>query len=327
MSSIEDQILISELSLRLTNSLSPDLLGNIVSSGLGNINDFISFVMQLDLGKCIQSHIKLDEQLGFNDIYLPIMKCWQTFLKELMGKLNISKEGIHFINAYLSKYGLTSVVSTLKLKRLMKTSLPFDSNLSDLILSMKYVNELADHLRRKKEIDSEILRNTLSKFPNVKLSELDSYALERTLLSKYWDKVIELGRKTKPKVSLMQCLNKLRKLNEIEIDLRSALIKGEDIEHLMKSLTSSEASILRSALPHGWEDVDVAFSVLRIGSCHSKLKYSPPSYDKVLHFLIIKEWESIISSYIIYSFLKGHPPKTIQDNVRRWLRYYERIST
>ena len=323
-----DLNVIEALKIRLCKAISPDAILALSSTSISNLEAFITFLAPYDVSSCIQLSLKLDEKVGLGKLFSVMNMCWIESVRNLLKLIQPSRALKEFIHMYIGKFELVELLNLLKEVRVSIDPTHFyflTSSIIDEASGVRKVSDFIDLLRAHPSIVSRIVADALRGFEDLSLTDIDAYAIERHAHQKYWDSLIVRAHGLKPQVKLVPCLRHLKVVTMIEGSVRRSLIAGEDPLKVLVGVPSRVATVVETCIHKAFE-LDIAFESLKYLYCFNELKYSPPSYDVVLNYMVVKEFESRFVSYITYLLINGFNKGYILDRLSRWWKVYELIS-
>ncbi|MEM0453483.1 MAG: hypothetical protein QXO98_02350 [Sulfolobales archaeon] len=310
---IEDFSALCDLKLRTLKVLSIKEVKKIIESEASEISDVLTLINGYYVVECIYKNIKLEEKLSINTIYNELCKCWVNDLITVISRASVDL--IKFVKAYITKYAIPTLIGTIKYVQTggFERPKPIFKCLDDLS-NINDVKDVIMVLRDCKEFDSKVLTEALYGYLNYKLDGIDLGRLEEELNEYYWNSLISECQKLVDSIYLKHALLILRSFHKFDTTLKRKLLLGEDITELSRKYDYSlYKSIVKDLNINSYDYISNAFRYLRISSI---LKLSPLSYDIILYYLLMKEWETTIISYIIYGFTNNLEPTYVKDSLK-----------
>lgn len=318
---------IEMIKARIHRCLLPNTLPKILSTNLSDLDSFITFLVSYDVSKCIQTYVKLDEKVSIDSIFSALNSCWMDELKRIISLAHPSRRLRQFIEMYLSRFGIVELVNALReWDSIDKKHYYFLK--SEVLNRISYAHSVSDLINVLKDVRSPYARifiDVLSKFSNLGLSELDVSTVEKMVYERYWRKLSEISRKLHPSLKLAACLRIIQLSSRLERDVRRAIISKEDVSSVLRKVPAVISNAI-IATQESVQELDIMFNVIRYMYCINELMFSPLSYDVVLNYLLIKEWESFLVSFITYLFTQGFDKEYILERLGRWWEVYGYIT-
>ncbi|RLG76669.1 MAG: hypothetical protein DRO14_03615, partial [Thermoprotei archaeon] len=248
-------------------------------------------------------------------------------LKRIISLAHPSRRLRQFIEMYLSRFGIVELVNALReWDSIDKKHYYFLK--SEVLNRISYAHSVSDLINVLKDVRSPYARifiDVLSKFSNLGLSELDVSTVEKMVYERYWRKLSEISRKLHPSLKLAACLRIIQLSSRLERDVRRAIISKEDVSSVLRKVPAVISNAI-IATQESVQELDIMFNVIRYMYCINELMFSPLSYDVVLNYLLIKEWESFLVSFITYLFTQGFDKEYILERLGRWWEVYGYIT-
>lgn len=316
---VNDFSALSELRLRSLKVLNIRDVKKVIESEIATLNDFLTIINGYDVVKCLYDYIKLDERLSVNTIYTELCKCWINELLSIVG--NASADLIKFVKTYLTKYAIYTLVDSIKYLQVGGFEKPRSvfKCLNEL-LNANDVSDVIEVLRSCKEFNNSILTEVLYSYINHKLDGIDLGRLEMEFNDRYWNNLISDCSKLVDSIKLRHVLLTLRDFHIFDTSFKRKSLRGEDTDELLRKY---DYSIYRFVVRNlNINLYDYVSNVFKYILTTSSLKYSPLSYDVLLHYLLIKEWEAITMSYVIYSFTNNLGQTYVKNSIKALVDAY-----
>ncbi len=312
---------------RIHKCLLPSTLPKITSTNLSDLGSFITFLVSYDVSKCIQTYIKLDEKVSLNSIFSALNSCWMDELKKIIGLAHPSRRLREFIEMYLSRFEIDELMNTLKERDFIDKKHYYFLK-PEVLGRISYARSVSDLINVLKEVRrpyTRIFIDVLSKFSNLGLSELNIGTVERMVYERYWRKLSEVSKKLHPSHKLASSLRIIQLASKLEKEVRMAVINKEDVSSVLRKVPAVISNAIVAA-QGSMQELDIVFNVIKYMYCISELTFSPLSYDVVLNYLLIKEWESFLVSFTTYLITQGFDKEYILERLGRWWKVYEYLT-
>ncbi|MCD6428760.1 MAG: V-type ATPase subunit [Desulfurococcales archaeon] len=312
---------------RIHRCLLPSALPKITSTNLSDLGSFITFLISYDVSKCIQTYIKLDERVGINSIFSALSNCWMDELKKIIRLAHPSQKLKQFIEMYLSKFEISELINALRERDFIDKKHYYFLK-PEVLSRISYARSVSDLINVLKEVRRPYTRlfiDVLSKFSNLGLSELDVGTVERMVYERYWRELSEISRKLHPSHKLASSLRIIQLTSKLEKEVRRAVVNKEDISSVLRKVPAVVSNAIAAA-QGSTQELDIVFNVIRYMYCINELTFSPLSYDVVLNYLLVKEWESFLISFVTYLITQGFDKEYILERLSRWWKVYEYLT-
>ena len=133
--------------------------------------------------------------------------------------------------------------------------------------------------------------------------------------------IYEISKKLRPSLKLSSCLRIIQLTSKLEKEVRRAVINKEDISSVLRKVPAVISNAIVAA-QESIQELDVLFNVIKYMYCISELTFSPLSYDTALNYLLVKEWEAFLISFITYLITQGYDKEYILEKIGRWWKVY-----
>lgn len=295
--------------------------------GFVSLENLLSLLKGYDVVNCIYSNIKFNADLSIDDIFSCLTNCWFDELVNMCRSTMVSKEAISFVETYIVKHVITYLIMAIRYLRGESVRKPvvIIRCLED-IEGINTLSTLYDSLKLCKGINVRVLMDVLHKYRELRLVDIDVDTLYRQLMDSYWRYLLMYGKLLNPRHNLIRVLELLKDLESLNTLIRRKLILSEDLNDVMRRYDYSVFKILLKALQSDIPTYDVISSLLIYYHATTLLRYSPLSYDVLLHYLMLKEWEAIILSFIIYG-LSYDLSTYVQKFLDFWVSAYASLKT
>jgi len=318
-----DMVFLDRIKIRCVKVFSIKDLEKLTGVEDLKLSEFLDTLTKYDVGKCVHTQIKINGAATLDNIFKAVTNCWvDDLLKE--GEL-VSHKLMKFIKVYLSKYAITTVLECVKFLqgRVFKQPTVIFDELSG-ILSASNFSEVIEGVKLCKKCDASVVSNALYKYVGLRINEVSVSRLEGDLMDSYWRSLINEGVMLRQYVNLVRCLNFMKVLEEMDRELKRKLLVSEDVGDVLKRYDYSYYRYVGKHLQgaNAIEYYDYVIAALRYSFTSSALTYSSLSYDVVLYYVILKEWESLIITFLLYSLIKGLDYKYVSSILRRWVEAY-----
>ncbi len=314
MPDINDLKFLSVIKLMSDRTLTPKRLITLEGEKLDKPTDLASYLTGLDVIKCVESSLKLDDLPEASIIYEKLLTCWTQELSHLMRILKPSRSIQELINTYLSIYAIKALHHSL-ITEGSGPHYPVLSEITEGVRSSQTISELLRKLKSSSNPVIKVLLNFLTTYPNKTITEIDPHELQSDLLRKTWLR-IRFSLKGSPKaVECVSCLN------AVEEALRSVR-SGEEISKALSGLSDK----VKGALIDFKGDPFLLESALKLWGltyCDTLLTYYSFSNSTILRYLLVKDWETSLVTYVLNLLKMGFPGEYVQKKVRDLVKIYE----
>ncbi len=293
-----------------------------------NIDEFENILRDLncDVLTCLQS-IRVREIKTAIDIYNEVLKCWIDDLHSLIELTSPSENLKEFMYTYVERFRIAEVldaireVSTDRLDG--KHYVLTDINALNLTPS-RTVREFLEDLKSLYPRTYKILSKVLMNYINSPLKELNLEVIEENVWRSLWSLLSSMTLKLRPHIKLHLVVNHLRDMELLELLMRRAYLKGEDLSTYLSGKKPLITNIISQVIQRSPIDFDTALHIIKYAYSINELRYSPLSYDKALEYLLAKEWEAHIVSHLIY-ILDNLGSEYLVKSIVSWWSWYEHV--
>lgn len=296
-----DLALLSVIHLKALKSLSVGDLMRFKKAGVTTVEGLLLQIGGYDVASCIYSNVKLDTGLGIDAVFSALTRCWINGILGICKAVMASEKVTSFIRTYITKYLITYLVRSIRYIQGAAVGKPVTilGCLED-IDGINSVSKLYEMLRLCEDVNRKVLTDVLHWYREIKLADLNVSMLEMELTNSYWRHLIACGRLLQPQHNLLRVLRLLNEFRVVDMLIKKRLAMGEGVEDVMRKYDYSVfRDLVKPSLGNAMT-YDITSSFLAYRYASSLLKYSPLSYDALLRYLVLKEWESMVISFIIY---------------------------
>jgi len=314
---------IEVLKTRMHRCLLPNSLPKITSTHVSDLGSFITFLVSYDISKCFQSYVKPDEKVSINRIFSALSNCWVNELKRVIDLTHTSHKLREFIEVYLSRFELSEFINVLREWELINKEHYYFLK-AEVLGKVSYARSVSDLISILKEVRrpwSHLFIYVLSKFSNLSLGDLNVSTVEELVYERFWRDLTATSRKLNPKIKLASCLRTIQMVSKLEREVRRAIINKEEVSGVLRKVPAVISSAVEAARASS-QELDTLFGAIKYMYCINELMFSPLSYDTVLNYLLIKEWESFLISFITYLIARGFDKEYILERIGRWWKVY-----
>jgi len=293
-----------------------------------NIDEFENILKDLncEVLACLQS-IRVREVKTAIDIYNEVLKCWINDLHSLVELTTPSENLKGFMYTYVERFRISEVLDALRevsTDRLDERHYVLtDINVLNLTPS-RTVREFLEDLKFLYPRTYKILSKVLMNYINTPLKELNLRVVEENVWRSFWSLLSSMALKLRPHIKLRLVVNHLRDTELLELLMRRAYLKGEDLSTYLSGKKPLVTDIVSQAIQRSLIDFDTALHIIKYAYSINELKYSPLSYDKALEYLLAKEWEAHIVSHLIY-ILENLGSEYLIRSINSWWSWYEHV--
>lgn len=317
---VDDFSALCELKLRCLKVLGIEDIKKIIESETTELNDVLAITNDYDAVKCVYRNIKLDRGLDIELIFNELSRCW---INELLSVLDRASARLtEFVRTYLVKYAISALIRSIKYLQVGGVVRPkyVFKCLDDGLLNSSNVEEVISVVRRCRDFNNSLITEVLYRYVDSKLEEVNVDSLEGELNKYYWDSLVLVASRLKDSINLQHVLRILKGFHEFDVMFKRKSVLGEDISELSKRYDyASYKYVVRKLSIDSYDYISNAFKYLYMTSI---LKYSPLNYDIVLYYMLMKEWEALTLSYIIYVFTNHLEPTYVKKSLRALVDVY-----
>ena len=321
--STADLKFIEILKTRMHRCVTPDTLPKITPTHLSDLGSFITFLVSYDISRCFQTYVKLDESISVNRVFSALSRCWVSDLRYVINLAHASSALRKFIDLYLSKFEISEFINALRERESIDKGHYYflKAEVLDKVGYVRNVNDLINALKDVRRPWSRLFNYVLPKYSNTSLGDLNVSTVEELVYDRFWRDLMIAGRKLHPKIKLTSCLRLIQMISKLEREVRRTVISNEDLSSTLRKVPAVISNAIEAA-ETSVQELDTVFGAIRYMYCINELKFSPLSYDIVLNYLLIKEWESFLISFITYLMARGFDKEYILERVGRWWKVY-----
>ncbi len=325
MQTVNDTKFLGTLKLRIDRTIYPKYLNHLLTANVNTVTDFVTLLSGMDVSICMQKELKLDSLPSLDQIYGKLLSCWIKSLEHLTRTANPSEKIKEVMYTYLSKYIINAVFYSL-LNRATKLELPYPLNqeISFIIAESKDFMELSSKLKKLRRKDTTLVIKTLSNYSKKRIEEVSPYVILNEMRSEYWKKLAEALNKAGAPMRVLSCVEKSRILDQVSHSVRKALTTGQDYGKTLTPLNPKEQELIGRA-GKDLSRLEATFSFLGVAYCDDSLTLLPLGIGTLLHYLILKDWETLFVSHVLYSLKMGYGYDYVKRLIERWLWVYEFI--
>lgn len=320
--SVNDEIFFNHIKIRTHRTLHPENVGRINELVTYTFPGLLSALQSFEISSCVGRELRSDLPLSRTLIYSKLLKCWESDLRNMIRLIKPSENVVNLIDLYISKYvinDLTGIISTG-----LKEITYLDTSIAESLKTAKEVSEIIS-IMSKKGFMSEVISAILGKYRRIKISELDVGEFSRKLSVSYFRSLENTLKKLNVSSYGLRCVEFLKEFEGVKPSLRKTLLEGGDLRAVVTMLTQKQREIILRASKNT-HDFEYVLSVLSTHFCHNVLKPLPVSADTLLDYLLLKDFEFSLLSYVVYLINSGYSPDLIKGEVGRWLGLYESIT-
>gem|GEM_PF-998126 len=322
---ISDEIFFNYVKIRSHKTLRPDSVKSINELITYTFPSLLSALQGFEVSSCLSRELRSALPLPQTTIYSKLLKCWENDLRNKVRLIKPSKKVIEVIDLYISKYVANDLIGVISSGLTETTYL--EAPVVESIKKFKTTNEVGDiiSLLSRRKLLNEFMSLVLKEYRKLKISELDVDELSRKLRASYFKRLEDILTELDVSPYGLRCVEFLKEFEELKQALRKALMGGEDLRLVTTKLTQKQREVVLKASKNT-HDFEYVLAVLPLHFCHNMLKSLPVSVDTLLDYLLLKEFEFSILSYVIYLINTGYSPELIREEVGGWLRLYESIA-
>lgn len=317
---VNDELFFNHVKLHLHKTLSPSLAGKFSELAAPTFADFLASIQNLEISSCVVREIGGEFPMPRLTIFSRLLKCWEESVKSEIRLIKPSDNVSRLLGLHIGRYVLNDLTEVLSAG--VEETAYLSPQTVNALKSVGDVNGLLSVLRGS--VDAGFIVETLGKYRSSRVGDLDFHRLSEELSSSYFREfrgVLEvLGISTRG----LECVSCMERFERLRHGLRRVLRERGDLAGVLTSLTPRQREVLihSSSDPH---TLEFLLSTLPIVSCHNLLRSVPPSAETVLHYLLIKDWELLTLSQVIYLITSRYPVEVIREEVGRWMRFYESL--
>lgn len=317
---VNDELFFNHVELHLHKTLSPSLAGRLSGLVTPTFADFLAAIRNLEIGSCVAREIYSGSPVPRLTVYSRLLKCWEEFVRDEIRLIRPSGNVVRLFDLHMVRYVLDDLTGILSAG--VEEVVYLNPQTVEALKSVGDVDGLLSALRGC--VDVGFISKTFGKYRGFRVSDLDLHRVVEELISSYFrefKKTLEvLGVSTRG----LECVGYMERFGRLRHSLRRVLREGGDLASVLTSLTPRQREVLvkSSSDIHALE---LLLATLPIVSCHSLLRSVPPSAETLLHYLLVKDWELLTLSQVIYLIASGYPVEVIRDEVGRCVRLYESL--
>ncbi len=319
---VSDEVFLNYVKIRSHKTLRPDNVKRINELITYTFPSLLSALQGFEVSSCLSRELRSALPLPQTTIYSKLLKCWESELRDRIRLIKPSEKVVEVLDLYISKYVTNDLVGVISTGLTETTYL--EAQVVESLKTAKEVGEITSLLARRKLL-SKSMSSVLKEYRKLKISEVDVNELSRKLRASYFKRLEDVFRGLNASSYGLRCVEFLKEFEELKQALRKALIGGGDLRIAATKLTQKQRDVVLKASKNA-HDFEYVLAVLPLHFCHNMLKSLPVSVDTLLDYLLLKEFEFSVLSYVIYLINTGYPPELIREEVGRWLRLYESIA-
>ncbi len=294
------------LKLEVDNVLTPsdlkELLGRDLSSG-----DVFRELSRYAIARCLEGRVgsRLGE-LTYSEVHAEALKCWVEELSSIMELTSPDDVYRKFVATYVSRHEVRELINVLK-------QLKVGSKLGGLELigsevlgrleGVATVPQVVSVLRELRTDASKLVADALLEQVEAGVKDVNLEALESRVREAFWRRLDGLASSILSKNKLSKCLRVLRTLDSIEQRVRAAFLEEGEVVAAAGKAEPLILDALDKATDVG--DVDAIIQAVRLKACFDELKYSPLSADIMMPYLVGREFEVNVISFVIHAASLG----------------------
>lgn len=317
-----DEIFFNRIKIRSHKTLYPENMKRINELATYTFPGLLSALQGFEASSCVSRELRSGLALSRTATYSKLLKCWESDLRNTIRLIKPSKDVVSLIDLYVGKYVINDLIGIIGTG--LKETTYLDTHVVESLKTAKEVSEVIS-MMSKRGLMSEVLSSVLEEYRKLKISELNVSELSRKLSLSYFRSLENSLRRLSVSSYGLRCVKFLSEFEEVRHSLRKALLEGGDLRAVATTLTQKQREVVFRTSKNT-HDFEYVLSVLPTHFCHSMLKSLPVSVDTLLDYLLLKEVEFSLLSYVIYLINSEYSPDLIKEEVRRWLRLYESIT-
>ena len=322
MVTTNDEIFFNHVKLRSHKTLSPENLRRINELAAYTFSGLLSALQGFETSSCISRELRSDLPMSRITVYSKLLKCWESELRSEVRLIKPSERVVNLIDLYVGKYIISDLIGVVSAG--VKETIYLDTSIAEFLKTDREVGEVISAISRKGSTYN-LISSVLRDYRKVKIRELDVGEFSRKLSASYFRGLKNTLKELNISSYGLRCVEFLEEFEELKPRLRKALIEGRDLRSIATPLTQKQREVvLRTS--KNIHDFEYVLSVLPTYFCHSMLKSLPISADILLDYLLLKEVEFSLLSYVIYLVNTGYSADLIKEEIGRWLRLYESIT-
>lgn len=322
MITVNDEIFFNHVKLRSHKTLSPENLRRINELAIYTFPGLLSALQGFEISSCVSRELRSNLPMSRTTVYSKLLKCWENELRDEIRLIKPSEKVVNVIDLYIGKYVISDLIGVVSAG--VKETIHLDTSITEFLGVDKEVGEVISVIS-KKGFAYDVISSVLREYRKVKIRELDVGEFSRKLSTSYFKSLKNTLKELNVSSYGLRCVEFLEEFDEVKPRLRRALIEGGDLRSMATVLTQKQREIVLKT-SRDVHEFEYVLSVLSTHFCHSMLKSLPVSADTLLDYLLLKEVEFSILSYVIYLVNSGYSPDLIKEEIGRWLRLYESIT-
>lgn len=314
------------LRLRTYKSLTPEAITRLETATISGVGDLITILSPYDVGECVEKRVNLTEEAELLPIQRALFRCWTGWL-EREAHLSRVSERVKDVVGVLSAYCRVDCLARFISSRTDVCGI-MGSGMYGELGSEWVMSDLLSALKSRKLVEAELLEDALrelgarEEMPDAEMRERIAIELRR----QYFKKLKEVVRPFKDR-NLMSAVSLVEAVETVvRPDLRRAVKSGGG--ELPKSLWRLGERVVNAVREVSGDNISVVETLVSGAPAfvmHHRLGLLPVGPSAMMHYFIIKCWETFFVSHIIYSVLKGAPPEYVKEWIKRWGVLHERL--
>ncbi len=314
------------LKLKAERALTPRDLKELLSRGLSG-GDAFKNLSRYAIARCLEARVgSKTGMLTYRDIHAEALKCWLDELSNIIELTSPDDTYRRFALTYVSRHEVRDLINALR-------QLKAGSKVGGLELieeetvarleGVTSVPQVVSILRELRTEASKLVADSLLEQAEVGVKEINVEALEARVKESFWRRLEGLASSMVSKSKLGKCLRVLRTLDITEPRIRTAFAGGGEVTAVAGKAEPLILNALDKATDLG--DVDALIHTLRIRACFDELRYSPLSADTLMPYLVGREFEVNIISFIIHTTSSGLW-SLASEALKQLVRAYEEVA-
>lgn len=322
ITALNDEVFFNHAKIRSHKTLHPENLKKINELITYTFPGLLSALQEFEISSCISRELRSELTLPRTTIYSRLLKCWENDLRNEIRLIKPSVKVVNLIDLHMCKYVINDLITAVSTGSRETTYL--DTSLVEYLKTDEEVNKVISVMSRKGFMNNVIL-SVLKEYRKMKIKELDVNELSRKLSVSYFRNLENTLRELNVSPYGLRCVGFLKEFEGSKPRLRKALIEERDLRTVATVLTQRQREVVLRASKNTHE-FEYVLSILPARFCHDLLKSLPVSADTLLDYLLLKDVEFSLLSYVIYLINSEYPQDLIKEEVRRWLELYESIT-
>ncbi len=319
MNSINDLKFLSKIKLYTDRTLTLKSLAVLGSQKISSVSELASALTEFHIIECVQRRLRLDNLPQQDVIYERLLLCWISDLRHDIEIIQPSESLVKVFNAFMNKYTINALFYSLLNKGMEITNYPVMSSIAEAVRKAKNTNDLLGNLSSLKREDTEVLKEVMQKYLGTPLSELNPYKLYSEAIHQYFQLLEKVTGPNDPKITA--CLSHMKLINELSSAVRRKA-SAEVLSKLLNRLPLKEGTAIRDNLEDHFR-LELLLESSLMNYCSNVLSTQIFSKGTLLRYLIWKDWETKVITFLLSSLKLGYGGTYLRDVIDILVRTYD----